>query len=209
MNVDLYILDLNNKQIINLMEEEFIIFIENNIDNFISPSSFMNRLFNQFTNIPCTTIVAGVRMYLNVRSLTVELDMVDRWFEANEDYLRRIDRDSVMMHEVDNNMNETGTTLSLNMFNETVEVDYNNINNPTIIQNSLPINKFLTEEQFIKLYDNPIKHSDNICCICNEDIIYENADVITLQCGHTFHDLCLHTWAKKSIICPTCRKDIL
>ncbi|CAN0401678.1 unnamed protein product, partial [Hapterophycus canaliculatus] len=46
------------------------------------------------------------------------------------------------------------------------------------------------------------------CTICIEDI-EERQRTKVLGCGHHFHDVCIHAWAKGSskVVCPNCRKQ--
>lgn len=47
------------------------------------------------------------------------------------------------------------------------------------------------------------------CCICYDCI--DNKEFISLDCSHTFHIKCLHTWfmtIKINLLCPLCRTEV-
>ncbi|XP_055323098.1 E3 ubiquitin-protein ligase TRAIP-like [Sitodiplosis mosellana] len=45
-----------------------------------------------------------------------------------------------------------------------------------------------------------------VCAICCED--YNPSDsILSVHCGHIFHEKCLTVWTKKSPTCPNCQKN--
>jgi hypothetical protein len=55
---------------------------------------------------------------------------------------------------------------------------------------------------------NSTGQQDDICAIC-QDIIEQNQQVRRLlHCGHHFHLICIDTWFRENVHCPTCRHDI-
>lgn len=49
------------------------------------------------------------------------------------------------------------------------------------------------------------------CPICCED--YDISEIVTLECGHVFHKMCLMNWSRKEMTlktspsCPLCRDE--
>lgn len=63
--------------------------------------------------------------------------------------------------------------------------------------------KTLTDSEIAQL-PNTEPNSD-ICSICREEM---TAASVILDCRHCFHRTCLGNWAKRSAVCPICRKAI-
>ena len=57
---------------------------------------------------------------------------------------------------------------------------------------------------FSKLLNKDEK--DNKCCICLVE--YDN-NIAILNCGHTFHYLCITSWNERGKKCPICRREII
>mmetsp|Transcript_98306 Transcript_98306/g.277994 ORF Transcript_98306/g.277994 Transcript_98306/m.277994 type:complete len:470 (+) Transcript_98306:89-1498(+) len=47
-----------------------------------------------------------------------------------------------------------------------------------------------------------------VCVICANDIDEIGTPVVTLSCGHTFHDSCIRRWLTRRHTCPTCRLEL-
>ena len=71
--------------------------------------------------------------------------------------------------------------------------------------NKIKLDKLFKNELFSKIYNkNNIINNNYKCTICNEDFIENLSIVLTLKCGHTFHQICIKNWAYKNLICPKC-----
>lgn len=44
-----------------------------------------------------------------------------------------------------------------------------------------------------------------ICAICHNDL---GAGTEKLQCGHTFHTMCIQQWLRRAVTCPVCRASV-
>lgn len=49
---------------------------------------------------------------------------------------------------------------------------------------------------------------DNVCAVCLESL-EEGSEVRRLRCTHVFHPLCIELWTARSLICPTCRLEVV
>lgn len=47
-----------------------------------------------------------------------------------------------------------------------------------------------------------------VCCAICSDLFEEISSIVSLPCGHTFHDFCLLQWLGQSKTCPSCRKHV-
>ena len=47
------------------------------------------------------------------------------------------------------------------------------------------------------------------CSICIQPVNSERDDIVTLDCGHTFHMKCIHMWLNVNNTCPNCRSIVL
>lgn len=46
------------------------------------------------------------------------------------------------------------------------------------------------------------------CAICQDTIEHRPDGCRLRNCGHRFHDTCIHQWFTRSVRCPVCRNDI-
>ena len=54
-----------------------------------------------------------------------------------------------------------------------------------------------------------IRHTDQICVICQEHVATRNTfSTRRLKCGHAYHTTCLMNWLVAHDSCPTCREDL-
>ena len=70
---------------------------------------------------------------------------------------------------------------------------------------------FYTFQQFLLIFDNfaeERKRPEQECSICLDDM-YNNTDVITLECNHMFHKKCINDWFREKHDCPQCRNYAL
>lgn len=49
---------------------------------------------------------------------------------------------------------------------------------------------------------------DQECSLCLEEY-GEDEEVLTLRCGHIFHEHCLGPWLVRSLLCPICKRDLV
>ena len=47
------------------------------------------------------------------------------------------------------------------------------------------------------------------CPICIQEMNENGDDIVTLDCGHTFHLKCIHMWLNVNNTCPNCRKIVI
>ena len=47
------------------------------------------------------------------------------------------------------------------------------------------------------------------CPICIQEMDENGDDIVTLDCGHTFHLKCIHMWLNVNNTCPNCRKIVI
>ncbi|XP_050544059.1 E3 ubiquitin-protein ligase RNF8-like [Daktulosphaira vitifoliae] len=59
-------------------------------------------------------------------------------------------------------------------------------------------------EETIKEKVNSVLESDFQCSICNELMV----KACTINCSHTFCEICLNTWLRESNVCPLCRTSV-
>eukprot|EP01062_Namystynia_karyoxenos_P006844 TRINITY_DN12393_c0_g1_i1.p1 TRINITY_DN12393_c0_g1~~TRINITY_DN12393_c0_g1_i1.p1 ORF type:complete len:377 (+),score=77.75 TRINITY_DN12393_c0_g1_i1:133-1263(+) len=52
------------------------------------------------------------------------------------------------------------------------------------------------------------KHSDDLCPICLDNFKVGESTLITLPCGHFFHQGCIDTWLRRKATCPSCQKQL-
>jgi SNF2 family DNA or RNA helicase len=62
----------------------------------------------------------------------------------------------------------------------------------------------LKKKVIANVLDNKMIKSDNICCICMENIEYDKIE--KLACSHIYHNNCILEWYKTNLSCPTCRQ---
>tara|TARA_Y100000389_G_C17426776_1_gene500021 strand:- start:622 stop:1050 length:429 start_codon:yes stop_codon:yes gene_type:complete len=76
-----------------------------------------------------------------------------------------------------------------------------------------PSDRSNTENINTQLITNINKHvskyeknkGDEYCSICLDEF-NKNDHIITLECKHYYHQLCITNWLKKEVTCPLCRK---
>jgi len=49
---------------------------------------------------------------------------------------------------------------------------------------------------------------DSVCVICADELTEAGNFVVSLACGHTFHDACIRRWLTRRHTCPTCRLEL-
>lgn len=75
-----------------------------------------------------------------------------------------------------------------------------------------PVRVALSSEQINKLkhenyHKNDAIRSEETCGTCLEEFLNHETTII-LSCSHRFHSNCIVPWLKRSVFCPTCRKDL-
>lgn len=48
---------------------------------------------------------------------------------------------------------------------------------------------------------------DDACYICLEEFFKEEV-VMRMECGHTYHSVCIKKWLGKDRRCPVCKRDV-
>lgn len=78
----------------------------------------------------------------------------------------------------------------------------------TFLNENVPV--YPTQEQITnasRLYHASTRQ-ENICTICQDNIEPEQHIRQLNGCNHYFHKLCIDTWFRQNVHCPTCRQDI-
>lgn len=83
---------------------------------------------------------------------------------------------------------------------------HNNSDRNENINDSLR-NSLLTKIEDKKSSYEKDNENDN-CSICLENFKKKDK-IITLDCGHYYHDECITNWLKKDETCPLCRENLL
>lgn len=88
-------------------------------------------------------------------------------------------------------------------FSEEYEPDGDDsVNDELVVESALPMT-------FVSWLNTLTDQPNGIdCSICNLALVHKEFRVISTECGHVFHDLCLEEHMRNSNKCPKCRDSI-
>ena len=70
------------------------------------------------------------------------------------------------------------------------------------------IRQFLSLMAGLLLFYYPLSAMEP-CFICNDRLPeFAHEPRVTLNCNHSYHPTCIHTWCQTNPICPNCRQSI-
>lgn len=69
------------------------------------------------------------------------------------------------------------------------------------------VSRGLTNDELENLDFHLADDSHDDCHICL-DKVHVNDRIVTLKCGHSYHQQCIHTWLKLKRTCPICRCEL-
>jgi len=120
-------------------------------------------------------------------------DIVENNEEYDGDIVQNLLMTSMMISFL-SNVNRSQEELELRMVLEQSERDLELKKNENIV----------IEYDWVE-YNKECKYSS--CTICIEDF-KEKHYIVKLDCGHLFHEECIHEWGLYKQECPICKKEI-
>lgn len=65
----------------------------------------------------------------------------------------------------------------------------------------------ITDDQYTWVITQMAGEDESLCSICQS--ANDSDTSVTLSCGHSYHNSCIHTWlTTSSVRCPTCNYDV-